>query len=243
MTEDLILRLPSTESPEALSETLRQYEPWSIRIDFDNGVSTKDFQRRVPFAENPLQKITIAGQHLPIDELRGGAVLDIGCASGYNSIYAATKWDMIPTGIDFNARHITVSKMLAEAAGVGATFLQDSAETFRRPRTFDLVLHFGTLYHLPNPFLALEVAFENLRPGGHLALETQVYEHPEDENLCYFMHMHNNDSTNFWALSPSVLRRYLEMLGFGDVRTVLTVRPAILEEHMARTIMIARRPD
>ena len=62
-------------------------------------------------------------------------------------------------------------------------------------------LHFGTLYHLPNPVLSLQTTFDNLRSGGYLALETQVYDHPQDPNICYFMHMQNNDKTNFWALS------------------------------------------
>lgn len=241
---DYILRLPSTLSPDELTTTLRQYEPWSIRIDFDNGVSTKDLERRVPFSENPLQKLALAARHLPIDDLRGGTVLDIGCNSGYNSIHAATEWGMTPTGIDFNPRHITVSTMLAEAAGVTATFVHDSAETFSKPASFDLVMHFGTLYHLPNPLLALERAYENLKPGGHLALETQVYDHPSgDENICYFMHMQNNDPTNFWALSPSVLERYLGMVGFTSIETVIKVQLAILEDGMSRTILVAKKPS
>jgi hypothetical protein len=36
-----------------------------------------------------------------------------------------------------------------------AEFLLDSAEIFSRHKEFDVVLHFGTLYHLPNPLLLL----------------------------------------------------------------------------------------
>ncbi len=121
-------------------------------------------------------------------------------------------------------------------------FELDSAETFSRPREFDVVLHFGTLYHLPNPLLSLRQSLENLKPGGYLALETQVYDHPQDPNICYFMHMQNNDPTNFWALSTHVLKKNLELIGFSDVREVKKVTMPILAEHMARIMVVARRP-
>ena len=131
---------------------------------------------------------------------------------------------------------------MSEIAGVNAEFLIASAETFSRPQEFDVVLHFGTLYHLANPVLSLRASFDNLRPGGYLALETQVYDHPEDPNICYFMHMQNNDPTNFWALSTHVLKKNLELIGFSDVREVKKITMPILAEHMARILVVARRP-
>jgi hypothetical protein len=75
-------------------------------------------------------------------------------------------------------------------------------------------------------------------------LETQVYDHPEDSNICYFMHMQNNDPTNFWALSSSVLTKSLELVGFRDMRELLRVVPIEgLTEHMARTILVAQKPE
>jgi len=127
-------------------------------------------------------------------------------------------------------------------AGASSEFKLGSAETFSRPREFDVVLHFGTLYHLPNPLLSLRQSFENLKPGGYLALETQVYDHPQDPNICYFMHMQNNDPTNFWALSTPVLKKNLELIGFTDVREVKKIAMPILAEHMARILIVARKP-
>lgn len=106
------------------------------------------------------------------------------------------------------------------------------------------MLHFGTLYHLPNPVLSLQTTFDNLRPGGYLALETQVYDRPGDPNICYFMHMQNNDPTNFWALSSSVLKKCLKLIGFQDIRELpKVVLPEGLPLHMARTILVARKPE
>ncbi len=106
------------------------------------------------------------------------------------------------------------------------------------------MLHFGTLYHLPNPLLSLKVTFDNLRPGGYLALETQIYDHPQDPNICYFMHMQNNDPTNFWALSTTVLTKCLELQGFREIRELLRVVPSSgLAQYMSRVIWVARKPE
>ena len=120
-------------------------------------------------------------------------MLDVGCNAGYNCIHAAKKYGLSCTGIDVVPPYIESARFLSETAGINAKLFIASAETFSRPEEFDVALHFGTLYHLPNPVLSLRTTFDNLRPGGYLALETQVYDHPEDSNICYFMHMQNND--------------------------------------------------
>ena len=242
--EKRILTLRTTLTSEELRDRLKEWEPWSIRVDFDNGVSTKDLRRRTPFNEHPLSKFRVVEAAIPSSELSGGKILDIGCNAGYNSIHAAVKYGARCTGIDIAPRHIEISRFFSELAGISAHFLIASAESFSRPKEFDVVLHFGTLYHLPNPLLSLRVAFDNLQPGGYFALETQVYNHPEDPNICYFMHMQNNDPSNFWALSTSVLTKCLELVGFREIRQLhRVVSREGLAQHMARIILIARKPE
>jgi len=241
--KDGILTLHTTLAPEALSEKLRQWEPWAHRIDFDNGVSTKNFKRRVPFSENPLNKFGLVEDAIPFRDIREGRLLDIGCCSGYNSIYATTTYGFRCTGIDVVPAYIESACFLSEIAGVNAQFFIASAETFSRPGQFDVVLHLGTLYHLPNPVLSLRTTFDNLRPGGYLAMETQVYDHSEDTNICYFMHMQNNDPTNFWALSPSVLTKCLELVGFREVQKLKLVPVEGLAKHMSRLVLVAQKPE
>jgi 2-polyprenyl-3-methyl-5-hydroxy-6-metoxy-1,4-benzoquinol methylase len=241
--ENGFLTLHTTLGPEALSERLRLWEPWGHRIDFDNGVSTKDFKHRVPFSEQPLNKFGLIEAAIPFGEISDPRLLDIGCCAGYNSIHAAMKYGARCTGIDVVPPQIEISRFLSEIAGVNAQFFIASAETFSRPEEFDVILHFGTLYHLPNPVLSLRTTFDNLRPGGYLALETQAYDHPEDANICYFMHMQNNDATNFWALSRSVLTKSLELVGFREVRQLKLVPTEGLAKYMARIILIARKPE
>ncbi len=243
MGDDLFLTLHTTLAPETLKEKLQRWEPWSCRFDFSNGVSTKDFKRVTFFGEHPLKLFSIVEAAIPFAELPGVKMLDIGCNAGYNSIHAAAKYGVSSTGIDVVPRHIEVSRFFSELAGVNAQFLIRSAETFSRPNEFNVVVHFGTLYHLPNPLLSLRVTFDNLQAGGYLALETQVYDHPDDPNICYFMHMQNNDPTNFWALSTSVLTKCLELVGFREIRQLLKVVPKGLAQHMARICLVARKPE
>jgi tRNA (mo5U34)-methyltransferase len=238
------LVLQTSLTAEELRDRLKKWEPWSIRVDFSNGVSTMDFNRRTPFSEYPLSKFKVVEDAIPFRNLSGRSMLDVGCNAGYNTINAAVKYGLSGTGIDVVPRHVEVSRFFSELAGVRAEFLISSAETFARPAAFDVILHLGTLYHLPNPVLSLENTFANLRPGGYLALETQVYDHPDDSNICYFMHMQNNDKTNFWALSTSVLKRWLELLGFCEIRELLKVVPAHgLAQYMSRIILVARKPE
>ena len=86
--EEEFLTLHTSLAPEALKEKLRRWEPWSHRLDFDNGVSTLDCVRRMPFTEWPLRKFRHAALAVPFAELAGGHLLDIGCNVGYNSIHA-----------------------------------------------------------------------------------------------------------------------------------------------------------
>jgi tRNA (mo5U34)-methyltransferase len=241
--EDDFLTLHTPLSPDALREKLRLWEPWSHRVDFDNGVSTLDCARRASFSESPLSKFRQAGSVIPFAELAGGRLLDVGCNAGYNSINAASNYQISALGIDVIRRHIHAARFLAGLADVSCEFELASAETFSRPGEFDVVLHFGTLYHLPNPLLSLWRSFENLKLGGYLALETQVYDHPQDPSICYFMFGQNNDETNFWALSTPVLKKNLELIGFIDVQEVIRVAlPNSSQwQHMARIIVVARK--
>jgi len=235
------LKLNTSQPKAHLLKQLRKYEPWGHRIDFSNGVSTMDVEHRTPFSENPTQKAHLAFSNIPTGNLKGKRILDIGCNSGYSSIYAATQFGMRPTGIDVNPRHIEVSSMLSKMADVEADFKLGDAETYVEDEQFDVVFHFGTLYHLPNPLLSLASTYNNLVPGGWVAVETQIYE-GADKNQCYFMHMHNNDHTNFWALSRHVMQNYMEFIGFQNFKEILRVTPKAMEvEGMHRTISIAQK--
>jgi hypothetical protein len=61
-----VLTLPTSLSPDELREKLRKWEPWMIRIDFTNGVSTSECKQLTPFAEYPLGKFGVVEDALPL---------------------------------------------------------------------------------------------------------------------------------------------------------------------------------
>jgi SAM-dependent methyltransferase len=206
------LLIDSDEDPSAIRQFLRSYEPWRHKIDFTGGISTTDFRQKKLLNNNPLSKI------MRVEELIGGfgafrRALDVGSNAGYNSIYLAEKHGMHVVGIDYWDRHVAVSKRLAQLAGTrNCSFKQVDSESYIDDADFDLIIHFGTLYHLKNPILALQTALANLRSGGTLLIETQVYGAPEETRSAYIQNLHG-DISNWWALGQAALVDILKMLG------------------------------
>ena len=235
------LTLHTSLAPDALREELRRREPWNQRLDFDNGVSTLDCTRGARFSEWPLRTFAQAALAVPFDELAGGHLLDIGSNTGCNSIYAALKYQFSTTGVDINPRHVEVARFLAELTGASSEFELASGELFSRPEEFDVVLHFGVLCRLGDPLLSLQRAFENLKPGGYLALETEVY----DRNLRHFIDMQDRDRINAWPLSSATVIKNLELIGFANIQDVReTPLPDHDQVHQRDPLMIvARKPS
>ncbi len=239
---DSTLLIDTKMDTAELREFLRSCEPWRHKINFTSGISTTDFKTTVPMNNTPLSKILHVERNM--GELKGFTrALDVGSNAGYNSIYLAERYGTETVGIDFSERHIQVSTLLARLAGIGkCSFKRGDAETYLEPEGFDLVIHFGTLYHLKNPVLAIETALKNLRPGGLLLLETQTYGPPE-ETRAEFIHMLGGDHTNWWALGEASIVRICDTLG-ADVAVVGKRVPSKLAEGQSRVIFkITKRPE
>ncbi|HEX4300578.1 MAG TPA: class I SAM-dependent methyltransferase [Gammaproteobacteria bacterium] len=198
--------------------TLKEYEPWRHRIDFSCGASSADFQTFKPFNSTPSRKIQIAERG--VGSLSGYArALDVGCNAGYNSLYLASRCGMQVLGIDYSPRHIKVATDMARLAGIeSCRFMQGDAETFYDEAGFDLIVHFGTLYHLKNPVRALEAALANLRPGGMLLLETQLYGSRWNRGAAFINGL-RGDKSNWWALGERTLVDICRAFG-ADARRI-----------------------
>ena len=210
--KDGALIIDTKKSPDDVRKFLRAHEPWRHKLLFSNGISTFDFKTVEPMQKYPIGKIQKVEQI--IGPLSGyERALDVGSNAGYNSIYLAEKYGTETLGIDYWDRHIEVSTELARLAGAGrCRFVQTNAETFTDEKGFDLIVHFGTLYHLKNPVLALETALKNLRPGGLMLLETQTYG-KRDETRASFIYGLNGDTTNWWALGEASIVQICKILG------------------------------
>ena len=206
------VRIDSSTEADELRRTLKAHEPWRHKIDFTGGISTADFQTFTPFNATPSRKIQLA-------ERRAGSLaghkraLDLGCNAGYNSLYLASRYGMQVLGVDHSGRHVQVAQELARLAGVpGCSFQQGDAETFRDAEGFDLIIHFGTLYHLKNPVRAIENALANLKPGGTLLIETQLQGLPWSRKAA-FIHGYRGDTSNWWALGERSVKDICAIFG------------------------------
>ena len=81
-------------------------------------------------------------------EVRGPTVLDVGCGSGDNAIYLASRGFEV-TGVDFSAKAISIAKRKAANAKVAATFLTlDALKIGTLDKKFDTVIDFGLFHNL-----------------------------------------------------------------------------------------------
>jgi hypothetical protein len=108
----------------------------------------------------------------------------------------------------------------------------DLDQHFTLPRArYDLVFFLGVLYHLRNPYNALESL---ARYTSYCVLSTRVARLTSDRMtriddlpVAYLLDPSecNNDATNFWIFSESGLRRILERTGWRVVRWLSAGEP------------------
>ncbi len=238
---EFVPRIETDAPAEEIRAFLEKMEPWQQEIVFSNGLKTSDFGTREPFNPRPLFKIKTVAQRIPLHDLRGGVALDVGFNTAYNAMHLAQTYDMTVTGIDIFERYLEIGGYFSSLTGLDIEFEKASAEFFLRPGSYDLVLHFGTLYHLPNPLLSLENTFKNLRPGGYLGLETQCYT-SADTTLCKFIYGAHGDKTNFFCFSRPVLETLLAKYGFEDIQLLWEHPSGGVSEDCTRVIYTAKKP-
>jgi 2-polyprenyl-3-methyl-5-hydroxy-6-metoxy-1,4-benzoquinol methylase len=217
---DGTLIIPTILSKEELKEELNKIKlqgGWRHKILFSNGLCTSELNVGKPWSDTPLNKIKMVERRFPDFARFGGKALDIGSNIGYNSLYLASKYNMDVTGIDVTKSHLEVSRLLKGYSNLSnLNFETDNAETFVKKEYYDLVVHFGTLYHLRNVVKALESASQNLKIGGVLLLETQCYGEP-NSMLSRYVRGFNGDPSNWWALGEGALNEILKYCGFNNM--------------------------
>lgn len=201
----------------AARDILTRYAPWRMGLSFTRGPSSRDFETFKPFNDVPLRKLLTTLDHLSLPA--APAVLDVGFNCGYNSLYMADRFSAAVTGIDVLARHKGLADELAALLDLDVEFRLDDAEDFLRPEAFDVILHFGTLYHLPNPLRSMENCARSLKPGGHFALETTRYLGAAD--CARWIYGFNGDRTNFWALGDRVIEEFFARSGLTAPQRIL----------------------
>ncbi|HRD71486.1 MAG TPA: bifunctional 2-polyprenyl-6-hydroxyphenol methylase/3-demethylubiquinol 3-O-methyltransferase UbiG [Aquimonas sp.] len=106
-------------------------------------------------------------------ELRGKAVLDVGCGGGLLSEALAAQSAKV-TGIDLAPAVLETARLHLYESGLQIEYLERSAEALaaERPQQFDVITCMEMLEHVPDPAAIVEACADLLKPGGWLFLST-----------------------------------------------------------------------
>tara|TARA_Y100000310_G_scaffold342508_1_gene446081 strand:- start:2419 stop:3147 length:729 start_codon:yes stop_codon:yes gene_type:complete len=205
------------------------YDKWWHTIDFGDGVVSSV----APMGEGKIQKVPNNEEikYWKLDKpeyFKGKTVLDIGAWDGYHSFYAEKCGASSVTAIDLvtwsdeswaSKRGFDIAKEVLQSnvRDIKMDIMDATPENLGK---FDFIIFAGVLYHLKNPFKAIEIIKSLLNDGGRLFLETQLSRLASEKELKEppIMEFHpkdslNNDSTNFWSPNLPCL---VMMLGEAD---------------------------
>ncbi|MGC9970064.1 MAG: methyltransferase domain-containing protein [Bryobacteraceae bacterium] len=167
----------------------------------------------------------LTGRHRLLLELaEDQPILDLGCQDGDLSFYfESLGCEVHAVDLpDWNYNQMRGVARLREALQSRIQVHQVDLDTqFRLPNhTFGLALFFGVLYHLKNPFQALEILASRVRYCLLSTRIAQVTPGPgiriQDQPLAYLLSPGetNNDKTNYWIFSEEGLRRLIQRSGW-----------------------------
>jgi tRNA (mo5U34)-methyltransferase len=163
----------------------------------------------------------------------GTRVADIGAADGDLAFFFASigfTVDIIDGGEpSIREQRLQPARMLKRALDSPAEIHGvDLDHDFELPHTYDVVFLLGVLYHLRNPFLALETLAGSTR---HCIISTKVARYARrpgrfgrgrrleiaEVPVAYLLDTHEAseaDTTNYWVFSEAGLRRLVERAGW-----------------------------
>lgn len=170
-------------------------------------------------------------------------VCDMGCANGELSYSFALTGHQV-TAVDYSYKgdqaplvvSLVTQELQLPIAVVDRTVdcnfqlqsLRDcivggDASSFPKDGIFDLIVCFGLLYHLKNPFAFLE-SLSHI--GKYIILGTHVFTHLPSlrvklagDSVAYLVHSSelNSDPTNYWIFTETALHRMISRCGFEIV--------------------------
>jgi tRNA (mo5U34)-methyltransferase len=177
----------------------------------------------------------LTGQHRDLDVLGAGEpIADIGGADGDIAFFLA-RHGMTVDIVDWgpaNWNGLRGARLLADHVATTVTVHEvDLDSQFDLPRErYGLVLFLGILYHLRNPYYALQHLAERSR---YALVSTRIARvtadgvvRLDDAPVAYLVHPTetNNDSTNYWIFSLSGLHRIFDRTGWDVVEEITAGR-------------------
>ena len=181
-----------------------------------------------------LSSIQMLGRELGMDVealkamIGPDAVLDVGCGDGDIAFFleslgaSVDAVDHAPTNYNRMEGVRTLQRALESNIGIHAADLDS------RPNlpgsSYGLAIMLGVLYHLKNPYLALETLAQNSR---YLYMSTRIAARTPDRKLnfgelpmAYLVDDRelNDDPTNFWIFSEVALKRVVRRAGWNILK-------------------------
>jgi len=170
-----------------------------------------------PFGWSPahfLEWATVQAMLHVIALPRGAAVLDVGCGSGWTSLFLAeTGYDVL--GYDLVPANIELARARAHRWGCCARFEVADMEALPPGEPADAALLFDALHHSSRQRETLQSIAARLRPGGWLLLGEPSWLHRLSPQA------HHTQREVGWlerGLGLRTLRRDLRAAGFVELR-------------------------
>jgi tRNA (mo5U34)-methyltransferase len=175
----------------------------------------------------------LTGPNRDLDHLiQGLPIADVGAADGEASFFLESHGHTVDI-VDYpptNCNGLRGARALKEALQSGVTINEvDLDSQFRWPRErYGLTIFLGILYHLKNPFYALE---SMAKVSSYAIVSTRIARYASDKKtrvaempMAYLLDATecNNDATNFWIFSDAGLKRLFHRTGW-EIADYMTV--------------------
>lgn len=189
---------------------VNSHSPWWHSIDFGDGVVSPGKKT----TENHKRE----EKYFTPDFFNNKRVLDVGCWDGYYSFYAerqGAKEVVASDGRQWrlgNKSGFDIAKKILNS-NVKETFLDiNEPGNTELGGKFDSIMFLGVIYHLKNPYHALEMLDSLLNPNGQLIIETTL---ANETFTAPLMEFHpraslDKDATNFWSPNTTCLCKMLQ---------------------------------
>ena len=206
-----------------IAEELSKYTYWYHKIKLSDEITTPGMDLE-PIWEN----IKMVRQHIPF---KGKDVLDIASFDGMFAFEAETLGakNVIATDCLYKSfknflfcKQVLGSRVIPYfnispydlTERLDVYFDENYEDEKPNTRFFDIVQHFGLLYHLQNPMYSIAQARSVLKVGGHLIIETDLLLQETDSILLFngipSLSRVRDNSSVWWAPTKTSLFEMLE---------------------------------
>ncbi len=219
---------PSVATLRSLEDELRRRRIWYHDVEVEPGLRTRFAE---DYEANPVVRsidgcsrelIAYVEKHLPTD-LAGQSVLDLGCADGLLSFWAAKRGAKRVVGVERNRFNYDRAEFVRHAMRLDSvSFHCGGLERHCPDETFDVVLCFNLLYHLVDPLGSLHALRSRCR--GTMLLSSAV-DLPDDEAPLSRLDRYATGAHGVWSFNPAMVRQLLSTAGFSIIDEHIECKP------------------